>query len=231
MQLNCWHTLECLNDVYKARSLPQTDFCHYVELRCLRGNLFLLLSAFKCDPVKYNLLVFVVDVSCLLLFIICFSLPTVKQIVTAGIIKLHWTLNSPVLFCNLFRFDSWDCQHVGHPSHHCHSGRSQTSQGDAGWIRYDRTPGQPRQGSSIILWGQSLRIYLIYVSIFFFLIFLKSKREAMMFYPTNPTEEYGLFAIRLGKYKAHFYTEGTVGFISTFCLAVSPCFWLRPFVH
>ncbi|KAM4554251.1 arylsulfatase A [Fundulus diaphanus] len=36
----------------------------------------------------------------------------------------------------------------------------------------------------------------------------KSKREAMMFYPTDPNEERGLFALRLGKYKAHFYTRG-----------------------
>ncbi|XP_054891577.1 arylsulfatase A [Poeciliopsis prolifica] len=36
----------------------------------------------------------------------------------------------------------------------------------------------------------------------------KSKREAMMFYPTDPNEKYGLFAVRLGKYKAHFYTRG-----------------------
>uniref|UniRef100_A0A3Q2PXM1 Arylsulfatase A n=1 Tax=Fundulus heteroclitus TaxID=8078 RepID=A0A3Q2PXM1_FUNHE len=36
----------------------------------------------------------------------------------------------------------------------------------------------------------------------------KSKREAMMFYPTDPSEERGLFALRLGKYKAHFYTRG-----------------------
>ncbi|KAM9753005.1 arylsulfatase A [Menidia menidia] len=36
----------------------------------------------------------------------------------------------------------------------------------------------------------------------------KSKREAMMFYPTDPSEMYGLFALRLGKYKAHFYTRG-----------------------
>lgn len=36
----------------------------------------------------------------------------------------------------------------------------------------------------------------------------KSKREAMMFYPTDPSEKYGLFALRLGKYKAHFYTRG-----------------------
>ncbi|XP_024235397.1 arylsulfatase A [Oncorhynchus tshawytscha] len=35
-----------------------------------------------------------------------------------------------------------------------------------------------------------------------------SKREAMMFYPTDPSEKYGLFALRLGKYKAHFYTRG-----------------------
>lgn len=45
---------------------------------------------------------------------------------------------------------------------------------------------------------------------FFFL--LQSKREAMMFYPTDPNEKFGLFALRLGKYKAHFYTRGTVGF-------------------
>ncbi|XP_034735813.1 arylsulfatase A isoform X2 [Etheostoma cragini] len=36
----------------------------------------------------------------------------------------------------------------------------------------------------------------------------KSKRETMVFYPTDPTEKYGLFALRLGKYKAHFYTRG-----------------------
>lgn len=37
---------------------------------------------------------------------------------------------------------------------------------------------------------------------------LQSKREAMMFYPTDPSEMYGLFALRLGKYKAHYYTRG-----------------------
>ncbi|XP_028307504.1 arylsulfatase A [Gouania willdenowi] len=36
----------------------------------------------------------------------------------------------------------------------------------------------------------------------------KSERESMMFYPTDPSEQYGLFALRLGKYKAHFYTRG-----------------------
>lgn len=37
---------------------------------------------------------------------------------------------------------------------------------------------------------------------------LQSKREAMMFYPTDPSEKLGLFALRLGKYKAHFFTRG-----------------------
>lgn len=37
----------------------------------------------------------------------------------------------------------------------------------------------------------------------------RSKRETMMFYPVDPTEHYGLFAIRLRKYKAHFYTRGS----------------------
>ena len=41
-----------------------------------------------------------------------------------------------------------------------------------------------------------------------FIPVLQSKREAMMFYPTDPNEMYGLFALRLGKYKAHFYTRG-----------------------
>ncbi|XP_017261445.1 arylsulfatase A [Kryptolebias marmoratus] len=36
----------------------------------------------------------------------------------------------------------------------------------------------------------------------------KSKREVMMYYPIFLDEKYGLFALRLGKYKAHFYTEG-----------------------
>lgn len=35
-----------------------------------------------------------------------------------------------------------------------------------------------------------------------------SKRETMMFYPIDPTEHYSVFAIRLRKYKAHFYTRG-----------------------
>lgn len=66
-----------------------------------------------------------------------------------------------------------------------------------------------------------------------------------MFYPTDPNEMYGLFALRLGKYKAHFYTRGTVGFICTIFVEISRssfiprsdlrCFlalsWLSMFVH
>ncbi|XP_034032558.1 arylsulfatase A isoform X1 [Thalassophryne amazonica] len=36
----------------------------------------------------------------------------------------------------------------------------------------------------------------------------KSKRETIIFYPTFPSKMYGLFALRFGKYKAHFYTQG-----------------------
>lgn len=36
-----------------------------------------------------------------------------------------------------------------------------------------------------------------------------------MFYPTNPSETYGVFAIRLEKYKAHFYTQGGEWFLCT----------------
>ncbi|XP_056622944.1 arylsulfatase A [Triplophysa dalaica] len=35
-----------------------------------------------------------------------------------------------------------------------------------------------------------------------------SKRETMFYYPTNPSEEYSVFAVRWGKYKAHYYTRG-----------------------
>lgn len=45
--------------------------------------------------------------------------------------------------------------------------------------------------------------------------FLQSKRETMMFYPTSPSETYGVFAIRLEKYKAHFYTQGGECFLCT----------------
>ncbi|XP_054631537.1 arylsulfatase A [Dunckerocampus dactyliophorus] len=38
----------------------------------------------------------------------------------------------------------------------------------------------------------------------------KSKRETMMFYPTDASEKFGLFALRLWKYKAHFYTRGSI---------------------
>lgn len=49
----------------------------------------------------------------------------------------------------------------------------------------------------------------------FNLLILQSKRETMMFYPIDPSEKYGLFALRLGKYKAHFYTQGTRSYILT----------------
>lgn len=38
----------------------------------------------------------------------------------------------------------------------------------------------------------------------------KSKRETMMYYPISPSVTTGLFALRLGKYKAHFFTEGSM---------------------
>lgn len=41
-----------------------------------------------------------------------------------------------------------------------------------------------------------------------FCFFPQSKRDTMMFYPTDPSEKYSVFAIRLEKYKAHFYTQG-----------------------
>ncbi|XP_020787831.2 arylsulfatase A-like [Boleophthalmus pectinirostris] len=38
----------------------------------------------------------------------------------------------------------------------------------------------------------------------------KSKREVMMFWSLNPSKKRGLFALRLRKYKAYFYTQGSV---------------------
>ncbi|KAG7456170.1 hypothetical protein MATL_G00248930 [Megalops atlanticus] len=37
-----------------------------------------------------------------------------------------------------------------------------------------------------------------------------SKREAMFYYPTDPSEKHGLFAVRVGRYKAHYYTQGSI---------------------
>ncbi|XP_029472035.1 arylsulfatase A [Rhinatrema bivittatum] len=36
----------------------------------------------------------------------------------------------------------------------------------------------------------------------------KSKRNIMFFYPPSPKEDLGVFAVRYGKYKAHFFTQG-----------------------
>ncbi|XP_061085559.1 arylsulfatase A-like [Conger conger] len=42
-----------------------------------------------------------------------------------------------------------------------------------------------------------------------------SKRKAMFYYPTDPREKYGVFAVRLGKYKANYYTRGATHSDST----------------
>ncbi|XP_062860428.1 arylsulfatase A [Trichomycterus rosablanca] len=34
------------------------------------------------------------------------------------------------------------------------------------------------------------------------------QREAMFFYPVDPSEKFGVFAVRMGRYKAHHYTRG-----------------------
>ncbi|XP_078505075.1 arylsulfatase A-like [Lissotriton helveticus] len=38
----------------------------------------------------------------------------------------------------------------------------------------------------------------------------QSERKSMFFYPVNPEETQGVFAVRYGKYKAHFFTQGSV---------------------
>ncbi|XP_029104425.1 arylsulfatase A-like [Scleropages formosus] len=37
-----------------------------------------------------------------------------------------------------------------------------------------------------------------------------SARKAVFYYPVDPSEKYGLFAVRVGKYKAHYYTQGSI---------------------
>ncbi|KAJ8245383.1 hypothetical protein GJAV_G00270160 [Gymnothorax javanicus] len=37
----------------------------------------------------------------------------------------------------------------------------------------------------------------------------KSRRKAVFYYPSFPSEKDGLFAVRVGKYKAHYYTQGS----------------------
>ncbi|KAM3609550.1 uncharacterized protein V6R79_016796 [Siganus canaliculatus] len=54
----------------------------------------------------------------------------------------------------------------------------------------------------------------------------KSKRDTMIFYPINPSKKYGLFALRLGKYKAHFYTQGATHSSTT---ADKECSLFAPF--
>lgn len=118
---------------------------------------------------------------------------------------------------HLFRCNPWAGQHSRYPPHHRKPRRSQAASGDAGWCWYDRNPLQAWKGSGFrphtlfveigILWNpKRMRWFLSSILV------LQSKRQTMMFYPTDPNTMYGMFALRLGKYKAHFYTRGTVGF-------------------
>ncbi|XP_078091848.1 arylsulfatase A [Mustelus asterias] len=43
----------------------------------------------------------------------------------------------------------------------------------------------------------------------------KSKRETMFYYPVTPSIKLGVFAVRYGQYKAHYYTEGSTHSDST----------------
>lgn len=36
----------------------------------------------------------------------------------------------------------------------------------------------------------------------------QGQRKAMFYYPVDPSEKYGVFAVRMGNYKAHYYTMG-----------------------
>ncbi|KAF7698893.1 arylsulfatase A [Silurus meridionalis] len=36
----------------------------------------------------------------------------------------------------------------------------------------------------------------------------EGQRKAIFYYPIDPTEKYGVFAVRMGQYKAHYYTRG-----------------------
>lgn len=49
------------------------------------------------------------------------------------------------------------------------------------------------------------------------LTFPQSQRKSVFFYPPYPNEIHGVFAVRSGKYKAHFFTQG-----NSLSLASSP---------
>lgn len=38
--------------------------------------------------------------------------------------------------------------------------------------------------------------------------FVQSKRDSYMFYPTDPSQSDGVFAVRWKQFKAHFITKG-----------------------
>ncbi|XP_012644948.1 arylsulfatase A isoform X2 [Microcebus murinus] len=53
----------------------------------------------------------------------------------------------------------------------------------------------------------------------------KSPRQSLFFYPTYPDDVHGVFAVRNGKYKAHFFTQGSIHSDTTpdpACHAASP---------
>ncbi|TSK38340.1 Arylsulfatase A [Bagarius yarrelli] len=51
------------------------------------------------------------------------------------------------------------------------------------------------------------------------------QRKAMFYYPVDPSEKFGVFAVRMGKYKAHYYTRGSAQSETTpdqDCRVISP---------
>ncbi|OXB55850.1 UNVERIFIED_CONTAM: hypothetical protein H355_003498, partial [Colinus virginianus] len=56
----------------------------------------------------------------------------------------------------------------------------------------------------------------------------KSPRQTMFFYPTSPDPLHGPFAVRLGKYKAHYFTQGSFHSDTT---PDQACHGLTPLTH
>lgn len=66
---------------------------------------------------------------------------------------------------------------------------------------------------SVCVWGSTTGRYARAfggVSYPVILTFPQSPRKSVFFYPPYPDEINGVFAVRNGKYKAHFFTQGTL---------------------
>ena len=109
--------------------------------------------------------------------------------------------------------------HSGPVSHLCQPGRSQASQCHPRWVRHGTHSLSKQEGTNTssaasylslvprLVCGLGMRALLARNQTRF-LSCTQSNRDFYIFYPTNPSQDKGVYAVRWQQYKAHYHSHG-----------------------